>query len=1566
MALVLKDRVKETTTTTGTGTYTLAGAVAGFEAFSEIGDGNTTYYACTDGTDFEVGIGTYTASGTTLARTTILQSSNSDNAVSWTSGTRTIFCTQPAEKAVFFDADGAISIPDGSSSTNNLTFGASEDLRIYHDGGASRIVDFGTGPLALQGSNVRILDANSSELMANFVHNGAVELYYDGTKKVETTADGVDIISTDAGNTIGPELHLYRNSASPADFDDLGGLVFTGNNSAGDRHEYALIRSEVADVTDGSEDAYIQFFTNVGGSSLEHMVLAFGGTTITGQLYLKGNAIHSNPHLKFEGSTANSFETSLYVTDPTADRTITLPDATGTVLLTDGDGSSLTGVDAATLDSLDSTSFLRNRGDGQLNGLTQNFQQDYTSGSYFTAGEYIEIASISPGGTSRNYNFSGKIMAQASNNAQILDINVGIRFNSSGSFGYSILYNSSQMNTDWVEPVLWINTTTDNIKLVIQAKSSSIHNLGVDLTFIQRSNYSDITWNTTEAQTDTTTVPTGYTEYIGEKAIGSVANGAVELYYNNVKKLETKSDGVDITGELQSDTLDVDGNADISGTLTMGDYVVIPNNSQYAAKDTGSSVKRILHLGADDNLYINQNDLANNVRITTNNTQRLQVTSGGDVQVLTGHLELGDDQEIRLGDSDDFKLFHKSSTNQSIINEGGAGSMLIQASNMFLQNNSGGATYAKFTDGGAAELYHNNAKTLETTSAGVTVTGDATVSGDLFVNGGTIRAEDGTLDFGDNSGDLWGQISFLNSEPSGFNSQFDNATRITNLSGSAEQDLYLLDSTAGSNGEIFGLATQANPIFAVTGNSAIKLLHPNGNTSYDYTIQPVSPSADRTIQLPDVTGTARVVQRLDVTDDRPVGWTTIAVLEGRDSSSAHNQRMMAKFTVAEVDSSRHVLFSFTAQHSFGQDNGIQVLGYSTYNTDSITAIRIKSGGVYGGAAVQVYVADATNQIYVYLDENNLDDTDNFGKVILKDGIADGTDPGNVGYSAGSDTYSGFTEKVQIDLQRIEPGGIAATGDIYTYSDIKFEGSTTDANETTLTVTTPTADRTITLPDATGQVVLSDGAIDTNASAEIGRAHIGHVGYSDYAGFSHVDSTTAGNYALLQQSNGRTFLNASSGQNINFNINNSDVMQMDAAGLFFFGGKTITFEGSTNDANETTLTVTDPTADRTITLPDATGTVVLQDSSGHIYLGDNEEIHLGDGSDFKLVHDGTNNIIRGVANPTYIQTDNTIFLTKNAASETMAKFIGDGAVELYYDNNLRLITTTDGVRVTGGTGDANLVIEADTDNVNENDNATLTLKQDGGNITGVFGLSGGNKTYIQVHDGYNFLVKDSAGETYLEAVADGAVNLYYDNVKKFETTADGVTITSTDDGAVDAPILTLFRDSASPADSDDLGQINFKGKNDAAQDVDYGLIVAEINDASDGTESGELQFVHIHNGSGVTPMQHKFGKVYINNGPLELAAGVDLRFEGATSNSNETRLTVADPTGDRVVTLPDATGTVLTTGNSDTPTTTTSSSDADFVLVDDGGTMKKITPANLGITAGAASTDDATALAIALG
>jgi hypothetical protein len=102
MPLVVKDRVKVTTTTTGTGTLTLGSAAVGFQSFAVIGDGNTTYYTITDvGTgDWEVGIGTYTASGTTLARTVVLESSNSGNLVNLGAGDKDVFVTYPAERAV--------------------------------------------------------------------------------------------------------------------------------------------------------------------------------------------------------------------------------------------------------------------------------------------------------------------------------------------------------------------------------------------------------------------------------------------------------------------------------------------------------------------------------------------------------------------------------------------------------------------------------------------------------------------------------------------------------------------------------------------------------------------------------------------------------------------------------------------------------------------------------------------------------------------------------------------------------------------------------------------------------------------------------------------------------------------------------------------------------------------------------------------------------------------------------------------------------------------------------------------------------------------------------------------------------------------------------------------------------------------------------------------------------------------------------------------------------------------------------------------------------------------------
>lgn len=131
MALVLKDRVKETCSSPGTGTVTLLGASTGYQSFSAIGNGNTTYYTIADqsGANWEVGIGTYTSSGTTLSRDTILASSNGGSIVNFSSGTQDVFCDYPAGKAAIQNASGYVqnTIFEATNGliVNNMTVSAS-------------------------------------------------------------------------------------------------------------------------------------------------------------------------------------------------------------------------------------------------------------------------------------------------------------------------------------------------------------------------------------------------------------------------------------------------------------------------------------------------------------------------------------------------------------------------------------------------------------------------------------------------------------------------------------------------------------------------------------------------------------------------------------------------------------------------------------------------------------------------------------------------------------------------------------------------------------------------------------------------------------------------------------------------------------------------------------------------------------------------------------------------------------------------------------------------------------------------------------------------------------------------------------------------------------------------------------------------------------------------------------------------------------------------------------------------------------------------------------------------
>ena len=164
MALALYDRVKETTTTVGTGSVTLLGASTGFQSFAVVGNANTTYYCIADqgGANWEVGIGTYTASGTTLARTTVLSSSNADALVTFTAGVKDVFVTYPSSKGLWKDASGnaiGLGTPAAFVGTNitgtasgltagNVTTNANLTGAITSSGNATSLGSFTSAQLA--------------------------------------------------------------------------------------------------------------------------------------------------------------------------------------------------------------------------------------------------------------------------------------------------------------------------------------------------------------------------------------------------------------------------------------------------------------------------------------------------------------------------------------------------------------------------------------------------------------------------------------------------------------------------------------------------------------------------------------------------------------------------------------------------------------------------------------------------------------------------------------------------------------------------------------------------------------------------------------------------------------------------------------------------------------------------------------------------------------------------------------------------------------------------------------------------------------------------------------------------------------------------------------------------------------------------------------------------------------------------------------------------------------------------------------------------------------------------
>ena len=291
MAFVLKDRVKETCVSPGTGTVTLLGASSGYQSFSAIGNANTTYYCIADqgGVNWEVGIGTYTASGTTLSRDTVLSSSNGGSLTNFSSGTQDVFVTYPSSRSVYVNSAGSAFLPD-TSSTLATTYGGTGlstytagDLPYYATGTALSKLGIGANGTILTSTGsapqwsaisslgiVSTISFGTTGLTPSTATSGAVTVA--GT--LATTNGGTGLTSFTANRV------FYASSTSAV--GQSANLTFDGTTLT------------AANFADSSLTAGRVTYAGASGNLTDSASFTFDGTSLTAPIVNASNGILVN------------------------------------------------------------------------------------------------------------------------------------------------------------------------------------------------------------------------------------------------------------------------------------------------------------------------------------------------------------------------------------------------------------------------------------------------------------------------------------------------------------------------------------------------------------------------------------------------------------------------------------------------------------------------------------------------------------------------------------------------------------------------------------------------------------------------------------------------------------------------------------------------------------------------------------------------------------------------------------------------------------------------------------------------------------------------------------------------------------------------------------------------------------------------------------------------------------------------------------------------------------------------------------------------------------------------
>jgi cytoskeletal protein CcmA (bactofilin family) len=414
MALVINDRVKETTTTTGTGAVSLGGAVTGFETFAAgIGNSNTTYYVIAHQTaaEFEVGLGTLDGDSSDLTRTTVISSSNSDSAVDFAAGTKDVFCTMPASKLVFEDASSDVTLPNDlilGSDSAVLKFGADSDTTLTHTDG--------TG-LTLNSTNKLLF--RDSALYINSSTDGQLDIVAD--TEVQIAATTIDINGAVAlnGAITGATNITLSGELDAATLDISGNADIDGTTNLDAVDIDGAVQLD-ATLTVGADDqGYdVKFFGDTASAymlwdtSADDLVLGgAAGIDLAGDIDVDGTANLDNTDidgtLAVDGTTISlDATTSLNIDNSNTSNGITIGTATSGVPISIGHTTSEVTVN----DNLTVTGTLTLGSGAELTEAELEFLDGITAGTAAASKAMVADSNIDITG-GRNITISGELDA---------------------------------------------------------------------------------------------------------------------------------------------------------------------------------------------------------------------------------------------------------------------------------------------------------------------------------------------------------------------------------------------------------------------------------------------------------------------------------------------------------------------------------------------------------------------------------------------------------------------------------------------------------------------------------------------------------------------------------------------------------------------------------------------------------------------------------------------------------------------------------------------------------------------------------------------------------------------------------------------------------------------------------------------------------------------------------------------------------------------------------------------------------------------------------------------------